>query len=136
MSEPIERLSRFTPDASGIDRDSLLFAAGRASAHPSQRWHAVCAALVTTQLLTLGLALLPRPVQVQVVPGRTLPPMVVVDLPTTVAPPPSGAASLLVQRERAIASGGDLPAPPPMLNDPTSEPPLHAFGAMPAYLQN
>jgi hypothetical protein len=135
MSEPIERLSRFTPDASGIDRDALLFAAGRASAHPSRRWNAVCAALVTTQLLTLGLALWPRPVQVQVLPGRALPPMAVVDLPTTVAPTPSGAASLLVQRDRAIASGGDLPAPP-MTNEPMSEPPLHAFGGVPAYLQN
>ena len=33
MSEPIlERLNRFTPDAGGLDRDALLFAAGRESA--------------------------------------------------------------------------------------------------------
>ena len=39
MSEPIlERLSRFTPDAGGLDRDALLFAAGRESARPNRGW--------------------------------------------------------------------------------------------------
>ena len=46
MSEPLaERLSRFTPDGSGLDRDALLFAAGRASARPNRRWVALAAAL-------------------------------------------------------------------------------------------
>ena len=37
MSEPIlERLSRFTPDAGRLDRDALLFAAGRESARPNR----------------------------------------------------------------------------------------------------
>ena len=39
MSEPIlERLSRFTPDAGRLDRDALLFAAGRSSARPNRGW--------------------------------------------------------------------------------------------------
>src|SRR6185369_6958524 len=56
MSEPVsERLSRFTPDASGLDRDALLFEAGRASARPSWRWKGLAAALAASQLLTLWL---------------------------------------------------------------------------------
>ena len=39
MSEPfLERLSRFTPDAGRLDRDALLFAAGRSSARPNRGW--------------------------------------------------------------------------------------------------
>jgi hypothetical protein len=56
MSEPIlERLSRFTPDAGGLDRDSLLYAAGRASARPNRAWITLAAALGITQTLTLAL---------------------------------------------------------------------------------
>jgi hypothetical protein len=55
MSEPfLERLSRFTPDASGLDRDSLLFEAGRASARPNRGWKCLSAVLATTQLLALA----------------------------------------------------------------------------------
>src|SRR5437764_15363134 len=50
-----ERLSRFTPDATGLDRDGLLFAAGRASARPNRRWIALAGALAACQLLTLTL---------------------------------------------------------------------------------
>jgi hypothetical protein len=54
MSEPFaERLSRFTPDGSGLDRDALLFAAGRASVRPNRRWRIVAGALAASQLLTL-----------------------------------------------------------------------------------
>ncbi len=61
MSEPlIERLSRFTPDAGGLDRDALLFAAGRRSARPNRGWKRVSAVLAGTQLLALVL-LWPHP---------------------------------------------------------------------------
>jgi hypothetical protein len=56
MSEPItDRLSRFTPDAGGLDRDTLLYAAGRASARPSRAWITLAVALGVTQTLTLAL---------------------------------------------------------------------------------
>jgi hypothetical protein len=56
MSEPfIERLSRFTPDAGGLDRDALLYAAGRASARPNRAWIAMTAALALAQPLCLVL---------------------------------------------------------------------------------
>ena len=61
MSEPsLERLSRFTPDAGGLDRDALLFAAGRSSARPNRGWMALASLLTGTQALSLVL-LWPRP---------------------------------------------------------------------------
>jgi hypothetical protein len=55
MSEPfLERLSRFTPDAGKLDRDALLFAAGRGSARPNRRWVALAAMLASTQVLSLA----------------------------------------------------------------------------------
>jgi hypothetical protein len=61
MSEPIiERLSRFTPDAGALDRDALLFAAGRASAHPNRVWITLSGALAAAWVLTL-VVLWPHP---------------------------------------------------------------------------
>ncbi len=135
MSEPIERLSRFTPDASGLDRDALLFAAGRASVRPNQRWHALCAALATTQLLTLGLVFWPRPVTLP--PGDTTPPVAFVEPPP--APnfdPPPLTPALWQLEEPALATEGNLPAPALMENSVENEPPLHAFGPLPVALLN
>src|SRR5439155_15580427 len=54
MPEPIiERLSRFTADGSGLDRDALLFAAGRASARPNRGWMLATGSLIVCQLLML-----------------------------------------------------------------------------------
>ena len=56
MSEPfLERLSRFTPETGGLNRDALLFAAGRRSARPNRGWIALAAALAGTQTLSLAL---------------------------------------------------------------------------------
>src|SRR5262249_7182221 len=56
MSESfLERLSRFTPDAGRLDRDAMLFAAGRASARPNRGWIALAGALASTQALSLAL---------------------------------------------------------------------------------
>jgi hypothetical protein len=56
MSEPfLERLSRFTPDASRLDRDALLFAAGRSSARPNTGWITLASLLAGTQVLSLVL---------------------------------------------------------------------------------
>jgi hypothetical protein len=61
MSEPfLERLSRFTPEADGLDRDTLLFAAGRASARPNRGWISLAGVLAGTQVLSLVL-LWPHP---------------------------------------------------------------------------
>ena len=56
MSEELaEHLSRFTPDKSGLDRDALLFAAGRASRRRHLAWPSLAALLATSQVLTLAL---------------------------------------------------------------------------------
>src|SRR5438477_4896996 len=85
MSEPfVERLSRFTPDGAGLDRDALLFAAGRASARPNRRWQALAAALAVGQVLTLAL-LWPRP------PDAAPAPPAVAPTPAPAAQPPTAA---------------------------------------------
>jgi hypothetical protein len=56
MSEPfLERLSGFTPQAGNLDRDALLFAAGRASARPNRGWITLAGTLAATQALALVL---------------------------------------------------------------------------------
>lgn len=76
MSEPfLERLSRFTPDAGKLDRDAVLFAAGRGSARPNRRWVALATMLAGTQVLSLAF-LWPHPAPpvggpVQVATGPT-----------------------------------------------------------------
>lgn len=60
MSDPLTRtLSRFTPEG-GVDRDTLMYQAGRASVPSPVRWKALAAMLALGQALTL-LALLARP---------------------------------------------------------------------------
>ena len=54
MSKSLDqRLSRFTPDGTGLDRDALLIAAGRASLRPNRAWTVVAGVLAACQLLTL-----------------------------------------------------------------------------------
>jgi hypothetical protein len=56
MSESfLERLSRFTPDSGSLDRDAMLFAAGRASARPNRGWIALASVLASSQALSLAL---------------------------------------------------------------------------------
>lgn len=50
MSDPIPALQKFTP--TGIDRDAVLFAAGRASAPSGRGWKWVSAGLAITQVAT------------------------------------------------------------------------------------
>lgn len=48
-----ERLSRFTPNATGLDRDAILFAAGRRAARGSWAWKAAAGLLALSQAVTL-----------------------------------------------------------------------------------
>jgi hypothetical protein len=48
-----DRLVRFTPSAAGLDRDALLFAAGRRSARGSRLWPVAAALLAVSQVVTL-----------------------------------------------------------------------------------
>jgi hypothetical protein len=132
MSEPItDRLSRFTPDGTGFDRDALLFAAGRASARPNRRWVAVVGALAACQLLTLTL-LWPRP---------DAPQQHTSDDPAPAVAGPSGPpreahpSELWALTRRLKESGGeDLPPPTPLDAPTASSPPLRAVGLPPSLL--
>ena len=136
MSEPsLERLSRFTPDAGDLQRDALLFAAGRASARPNRAWIALAMALAGSQVLSLAL-LWPRP----------MPPAA--SLPTTVASRPgppvepesppiasSDSPGLWSARPSLLElQPEDLPAPAGDGTLVDSGPPLRAFGPPPSIL--
>jgi hypothetical protein len=53
--DPLDKLARFTPAAGGLDRDELLFRAGRASARTPRGWKVAAGVLATTQAATLAL---------------------------------------------------------------------------------
>jgi hypothetical protein len=123
MSEPIaERLSRFTPDASGLDRDALLFAAGRASARAGRGWAALALALAACQALTLA-CLWPRPA----------PPPAPAPAPAPAvepAPPADGPAEPPGAYYRQLLAAAEDPPKPAAGEDLVPEaPPLHAFRA-------
>jgi hypothetical protein len=85
MSEEfLERLSRFTPAAGGLNRDALLFAAGRSSARPNRAWKTLAALLAGTQALSLVL-LWPRPTPPA--GGFAVPVVAVLEPPSTLEPP-------------------------------------------------
>jgi hypothetical protein len=125
MSEPlIERLCRLTPDGTGLDRDALLFAAGRASVRPNRRWAALAAALGASQLLTLVL-LWPRPLPPAPVPVANTEP--------AAAPERAPSASWMAH-ERAVAAEEARPRAVSAAHLVPPAPPLYAFGAPPASL--
>ena len=94
MSEPsLERLSRFTPDSGGLDRDALLIAAGRGSARPARGWMALASLLTGTQALSLVLLW-----------HRPTPPADRSAVPVTSAPAPPAALEPLASE--ALANPG------------------------------
>jgi hypothetical protein len=134
MSEPIlERLNRFTPNAGGLDRDTLLFAAGRASARPNRGWMTLASLLAGTQALSLAL-LWPHsspPV------GNSTVSIAGVPAPSAAPGPPDTRVSanpgLWSAHRRLLESdSNDRPAGDMTFID--SEPPLRAFRPPPSLL--
>ena len=103
-----DRLARFTPSAAGLDRDALLFAAGRRSARTSRLWPLATALLVVSQAATL-FALWPR----ETVNGPVIPAS-----PPAVAPAPSEFTLPPASPEPDVWSAGSrfdvLQGPPPV----------------------
>ena len=134
MSEPLEqRLSRLTPDGAGLDRDALLFAAGRASARPGRRWQALAGILAASQVLTLAL-LWPRPAPLTPAPNvAPVPPPVVAEEKPPPSPDPCELGAL---RARLLSGEGDLPRSPLAGPFVPAGPPLHAFAASRSVLPN
>jgi hypothetical protein len=128
MSEDLtERLSRFTPDGGALDRDAVLFAAGRASARPNRRWVALAGALAASQLLTLVL-LWPRPVAPGVAPvADSTPPAVAQAPPDDPAPQPAdGSLASWVLWQQDAGAQTDLPPLRPVADLRPDAPPLRA----------
>jgi hypothetical protein len=126
MPEPIlERLSRFTPDGSTLDRDALLFNAGRASVRRHRGWALAALTLAASQLLTLSL-LWP-------VPNRSSSRLVTTSFaPKAVESSPAAPDALelgSLNRHVLDAREGDLPPSAPCEDLVPGDPPLHAFGA-------
>ena len=135
MSEPLaERLSRFTPDASGLNRDALLFAAGRASVRPSRFWQAFTGVLVASQLLTL-VCLWPRtpqspPYETPFVASKPFRP----DRRPMPTPKPDP-SEWRILRQRIQDAGLDYSPPGGEPMGP-QDPPLRGFGTPPSDLLN
>lgn len=122
MPDPLTRtLSRFTPEV-GVDRDALMYQAGRASVPSPARWKGLAAVLALGQALTL-LMLLARPDE----PDARAPDPIFVPSPATPAagwkarhglpdasePPPAGGETNLVPDDpplRVCTSWTSLPA--------------------------
>jgi hypothetical protein len=136
MSEPIlERLSRFTPDSGGLNRDALLFAAGRSSARPNRGWKTLATLLASTQALSL-LLLWPHH---NPPAGQTTVAVVTAPLPPAALEPRTSEAltspGAWSARRRLLESGFDHVADDTVtLID--SGPPLKVFGPLPASLLN
>jgi hypothetical protein len=136
MSEPLEaRLGRFTPDVTGLNRDALLFAAGRASVRPRRRWQALAGALAASQLLTLVCLWPPTPssppLETPFVASESLLP----DRTPMPAPKPDP-SELRLLRQRMQDGDLDYSTPPSAEPMGPQEPPLRGFGTPPPDLLN
>jgi hypothetical protein len=130
-------MTKFTPDAGRLERDSLLFAAGRASARPNRTWITLAAMLASTQVLSLALWL------PGIFSGRDAgalagnsPNLVSPSASSPSADLPDG-ASFWAARQSLQKS--DLLDRPPSAETGTfieSEPPLHAFAPVPPSILN
>jgi hypothetical protein len=130
MSERIlETLSRFTPNAAGLDRDSLLYAAGRASVRPNRAWIALTSVLASTQLLSL-FVLWPRS-QPNSVLSQVAGPVAAAPAPRPGIAPRAGEASVSPARRylrRSLQEPVSAYRPPDNLALIDSVPPLRANG--------
>jgi hypothetical protein len=116
-TDPVARLARFTPAVTGIDRDELLFRAGRASARVSWKWPVAAVLLVATNAVTLALWLsAPRPAAVAVADPPVAEPAPRAEPPAPASPEPPGAD--WVARARLT---GELP-PPRTMEGPFTPP--------------
>jgi hypothetical protein len=111
MPEPLaDRLKRFTPE-SGLDRDALLFALGRASDRPARVWMLLAGALAACQVLTLVL-LWPRPSP----PGPAGPPVAPL-LPRAAPSPTTASEQAALQRWDVLPGAVEPPPVGPLVPD-------------------
>ena len=122
----IDKLGRFTPNGGGLDRDTLLIAAGRASASRPRGWATLAGILAAAELLTL-VCLWPRAV-VPGTPMATVPPAPSALL-SSHSRIPDGSNGPLVAERVLTAKDGQLPPPRLVENLIAPDPPLQALAA-------
>jgi hypothetical protein len=131
MSESFaERLSRLTPEGSGIDRDALIFAAGKASVRRGRLWPALAGTLAACQVLTLALPWPRGPAPIRPTMAER-PDEIVPDRWTVKVTPDEAALSAL---DRQLMNLEENPDSMPAESLTPDEPPLraidsHGFGA-------
>ena len=122
MSDALTRLlRRFTPAGDGLDRDALMYEAGRASVPSPARWKALAALLALGQALTL-LLLVAQPAPRPAAPAEVRPEPAI----TPPSEPPAGAWTM---RQKLLLGEGALA---PMTGDADlvpDEPPLRVYTA-------
>lgn len=107
-----DRLTRFTPNPAGLDRDALLFAAGRQSVRGSRLWPVLAGLLAVSQAVTLVVLWpgpKPEPVSAPVVPA---PPAVrpTPEPPATIPEPSRSPDVWSVGTPLDVVQGGPPPA--------------------------
>jgi len=138
MSEPfLERLSQFTPDAGRLDRDALLFAAGRSSARPNRGWMTLASLLAGTQMLSL-VFLWPHPNSNPPAGGLTVAVTTPAAPPLASEPRPFDASASLtvLSSRRRLTEPESEDRPPVNVNFVDSGPPLRASGPIPQSFLN
>jgi hypothetical protein len=123
MSDQPERISdrwaKFTPDASGLDRDAILFAAGRQSARPLRLWPVLTMLLAVSQAVTL-VVLWPRsiePVRPEIASPPAIEPQPELVLPPSSAPTDVwriGSPPEIVQSNPTAPTGEFVVSEPPL----------------------
>ena len=122
MSESIDRiaqLAKFTPSAGMLDRDAMLFAAGKASVRSSRLWPMLAGVLAMSQVATI-LLLWPKPVQPQVPiePVTQSKPAESFELPAPVSPLPNSILWYRIGENRPVTpsliSGEMVSSSPPI----------------------
>ncbi len=103
-----DRLARFTPAAGRLDRDEILFQAGRASAPTPRVWKLAVAGLIVSNLVALA----PRPAPPSPVPVADAPRSEPVELPAA-APPESPGVVPHPSSYLALSRRWDGADPPP-----------------------
>jgi hypothetical protein len=121
----IRQLSKFTPNGGGLDRDDLLFAAGKASAKPSRRWQALASMLAMSQTLTLVLLLWPA--NVPLAPETGQPTFVAVEPPMPPETKNDDLRKYWQLREQLLSGDGALPPLEHYDSALPDEPPLRVF---------
>lgn len=120
MPEDVTRgLSAFTP--AGLDRDAVLFAAGKAAARRWGGWRWLTAGLAVSNAVTLGVLVWPKPPVGSPVPAVEAPPAAVE--PAPIRPEPSSYLALTWGLDQSPVADPGTPPParsltPRDINDP------------------